>query len=86
MYGDMLLLLHRAVEALTQYRTALQLSPNRYNGLYNAGHAAEAVGKPDEASNYYSQLLKVTNHDVKTQRPEVSYARNYIQKRRASGL
>jgi tetratricopeptide (TPR) repeat protein len=84
MYGDMLLLLHRPAEALTQYRTALQLSPNRYNGLYNAGHAAEAVGKPDEASNYYSQLLKVTNNGVKTQRPEVSYARNYIQKRTAT--
>jgi hypothetical protein len=86
MYGDMLFLLHRPAEALTQYRTALQLSPNRYNGLYNAGHAAEAVGKPDEATKYYSQLLKVTHNGAKTQRPEVSYARNYIRKQQASGL
>jgi len=86
MYGDMLLLLHRPAEALTQYRTALQLSPNRYNGLYNAGNAAEAIGKPDEATKYYSQLLKVTNDGVKTQRPEINYARNYIQKPQASGL
>ena len=86
MYGDMLLLLHRPAEALAQYRTALQLSPNRYNGLYNAGRAAEALGKPDEALNYYSQLLKVTNDGVNTHRPEVSYALNYIQKPQASGL
>jgi len=86
MYGDMLFLLHRPIEALTQYRTALQLSPNRYNGLYNAGRAAEVIGKPDEALNYYSQLLKVTNDGMNTHRPEVSYARNYIQKRQASGL
>ena len=81
MYGDMLLLLHRPAEALAQYRTALQLSPNRYNGLYNAGRAAEAIGKPDEALHYYSRLLKVTNDGVNSHRLEVSYARNYIQKR-----
>jgi tetratricopeptide (TPR) repeat protein len=86
MYGDMLFLLHCPAEALTQYRTALQLSPNRYNGLYNAGRAAEAIGKPEEALNYYSQLLKITNDGVNTHRPEVSYARNYIQKRQARGL
>jgi tetratricopeptide (TPR) repeat protein len=80
-----LLLLHRPAEALAQYRTALQLSRNRYKGLYNACRAAEAIGKPDQAFNYYSQLLKVTNDGVNTHRLEVSYARHYIHKRQASG-
>jgi tetratricopeptide (TPR) repeat protein len=76
----------RPAEALAEYRTALQLSPNRYNGLYNADRAAKAIGKPDEALNYYSQLMKVTNVGVNTHRPEVSYVLNYIQKPPASGL
>ena len=37
MYADMLLTENRPAEALVQYRTALKLSPNRFNALYNAG-------------------------------------------------
>jgi tetratricopeptide (TPR) repeat protein len=78
MYGDMLLADNRPAEALAQYRTALKLSPNRFNALYNAGRAAEAAGKPAEALTFYQQLLKVTNDGLHTQRPEITYARNFI--------
>lgn len=80
MYGDMLMADQRPAEALEQYRTALKLSPNRFNGLYNAGRAAEAAGKPEEAAMYYRQLMKVTNDGAYTQRPEAAYARDFLKK------
>jgi hypothetical protein len=80
MYADMLLAANRPAEALAQYRTALKFSPNRFNGLYNAGRAAEAAGKPAEALDFYQQLMKVTNSGARSQRPELAYARNFVQK------
>ncbi|WP_254061420.1 hypothetical protein [Granulicella sp. L60] len=79
MYADMLMIDNRPADALVQYRIALKLSPNRFNGLYNAGRAAEAAGQPTEAAGYYKQLLKVTNDGVHTKRPEVAYARAFLQ-------
>jgi tetratricopeptide (TPR) repeat protein len=78
MYADMLLADNRSAEALEQYRTALNLSPNRFSALYNAGRAAEAVGKAAAALAFYQQLLKVTNDGAHTQRPEIIYARSFI--------
>jgi hypothetical protein len=43
MYADMLLADDRPAEALVQYRTSLNLSPNRFNSLYDARRAAEAA-------------------------------------------
>ena len=79
MYADMLLADNRPAESLGQYRTALKLSPNRFNALYNAGRAAEAAGKPAEALAFYQQLLKVTNDGVHTQRPEITSARSFVR-------
>jgi len=80
MYADMLMIDNRPADALVQYRTALKLSPNRFNGLFNAGRAAEASGQPDEAAGYYKQLLKVTKDGAHTKRPEVAHARAFLQK------
>jgi hypothetical protein len=41
MLADMLLELKRPQDALVEYEHSLQLSPNRFNGLFNAGMAAE---------------------------------------------
>jgi tetratricopeptide (TPR) repeat protein len=79
MYADMLLNDNRPAEALVQYRTALKLSPNRFNALYNAGRAAEASGKSTEALTFYQQLLRATNDGAHTQRPEITYARSFIR-------
>jgi tetratricopeptide (TPR) repeat protein len=79
MYADMLLIDHRPGEALVQYRTAIKLSPNRFNGLYNAGRAAESSGNIEEALGYYKQLLKITNYGANSQRPEVAYAENFVR-------
>jgi tetratricopeptide (TPR) repeat protein len=53
MLADMLLDLHRPKEALAEYEVALKLSPNRFNGLYNAGQAAEMAG--DKTAQIHQQ-------------------------------
>ena len=74
MLGDLLLLEDKPAEALTEYRVALKLSPNRLNGLLSAGEAAEQAKRPDEARGFYSAAAKQTNGGAHTQRPEVAHA------------
>jgi tetratricopeptide (TPR) repeat protein len=80
MYGDMLLLDDRPAEALQQYRIALKLSPNRFNGLYHAGRAAGAASRPAEALGFYKQLLTVTAGGVHSHRPEIADIRDFMQR------
>jgi tetratricopeptide (TPR) repeat protein len=74
MLGDLLLLEDKPAEALTEYRVALKLSPNRLNGLLSAGEAAEQAKRPDEARGYYIAAAKQTDGGAHTQRPEVAHA------------
>jgi tetratricopeptide (TPR) repeat protein len=74
MLGDLLLLENKPEEALTEYRVALKLSPNRLNGLLSAGEAAERAKRPDEARGFYSVAAKQTDAGAHTQRPEVAHA------------
>ena len=52
MLADMLLELHRRKQALAEYEVALKLSPNRFNGLYHAGLAAEEAGDKAKAQQF----------------------------------
>ncbi len=74
MLGDLLILENKPAEALTEYRVALKLSPNRLNGLLSAGEAAEQVKRPDEARAFYAAAAKQTDAGAHTQRPEVAHA------------
>ena len=74
MLGDLLLLESKPAEALTEYRVALKLSPNRLNGLLSAGEAAEQAHRPEEARGFYSLAAKQTDAGAHTQRPEVAHA------------
>jgi tetratricopeptide (TPR) repeat protein len=74
MLGDLLLLEGKPAEALTEYRVALKLSPNRLNGLLSAGEAAEQAHRPDDARLFYSAAAKQTDAGAHTQRPEVAHA------------
>jgi tetratricopeptide (TPR) repeat protein len=74
MLGDLLLLEDKPAEALTEYRVALKLSPNRLNGLLSAGEAAEQSKRPEEARVFYSAAAKQTDAGAHTQRPEVAHA------------
>ena len=74
MLADILLESGQPAAALVEYRKSLQLSPNRFNGLYGAGRAAEAVGNMPEARRYYAALLQSTDNGAHTSRPEIAHA------------
>ena len=78
MLGDMLLELGQAQQAIAEYAAALKLSPNRLNGLYQAGRAAEALGDRAKAEFYYAELLKSTNRGRDSVRPELTHARTFM--------
>jgi tetratricopeptide (TPR) repeat protein len=78
MLGDILFELRQPQQALAEYRVALQLSPNRFNGLYHAGMAAEAAGDKAAAANYFTTLLKSTSNGEHSSRPELAYAKKFI--------
>jgi tetratricopeptide (TPR) repeat protein len=78
MLADMLLDLRQPDKALPQYVLDLKLSPNRFNGLYHAGLAAEMTGDKAKAVGYYTALLKSTDNGAHTSRPELTHAKQYL--------
>ena len=78
MLADMLLETKRPKEALAEYALALKLSPNRFNGLYDAGQAAEAAGDRTEARRYYTLLLESTGGGAGSIRPEITHAKAFV--------
>ncbi|MGB8028911.1 MAG: hypothetical protein WCF30_04520 [Terracidiphilus sp.] len=78
MLADMMLESHRPQEALAEYRVALKLSPDRFNGLYNAGVAAEEAGDKTTAADYFAALLKSTGNGAQSSRPELAHARSFL--------
>lgn len=78
MLADMLLEFHRSEQALTEYEIALKLSPNRFNGLYHAGLAAEQAGDKEKAQQYYAALLKVTGNGAQSARPELVHVKSFV--------
>lgn len=79
--GDMLLQMNKPVEALKEYEADLKKHPNRFNGLYGAGSAAERSNDLKKASFYYQQLLNVAN-STESNRPELKKARMFVNKGR----
>jgi tetratricopeptide (TPR) repeat protein len=77
MLADMLLELGQPGEALAEYNLSLKLSPNRFNGLYNAGRAAEAAGNRDLAKAFYGALLKSTHGGSQSTRPEFDHMKDF---------
>ena len=78
MLADMLLEARQPKEALAEYHGRSKLSPNRFNGLYNAGQAAEAAGETAEARRYYTALLKSTDDGAHSTRPEIAHAKAFV--------
>jgi tetratricopeptide (TPR) repeat protein len=78
MLADMLLESGKPQEALVEYAQALKLSPNRFNGLFGAGTAAEAAGQGEEARRYYAALLKTTGNGERSGRPEIAHAKAIV--------
>ena len=80
MIADILLEAKRPQQALAEYQADLKLHPNRFNGLYGAGRAAEAAGKQGDANEYYALLLKVCEGSNST-RPELSRAKELLARK-----
>jgi tetratricopeptide (TPR) repeat protein len=78
MLADMLLDFGKPKEALAEYEVALRLSPNRLNGLFNAGRAAEAAGEKGKAQLYYAELLQSTDGGAGSARPEFAHAKSFV--------
>jgi tetratricopeptide (TPR) repeat protein len=57
MLADMLVEVKRPVDALTEYKASLQLSPNRFDSLYGAMRAAASVNTPEMHAAAESYLL-----------------------------
>lgn len=77
MLGDMLLEMGRPEAALAEYEKSMKVDPNRFNGLYGAGRAAELTHERGKAAAYYEQLRK--NCDGPTSaRPELSQAKSSL--------
>ncbi len=78
MLADMLLESSRPQQALLEYQKALTLSPNRFNGLFNAGRAAEAAGDTAGAKKYYSELMQSTDNGSRSKRPEFNHVKDFF--------
>jgi tetratricopeptide (TPR) repeat protein len=76
MLADMLLESKRAPEALHEYEVTLRESPNRFDALYGAAHAAESAGHAEDARSYFAKL--VASSIPSSDRPELQEARTYI--------
>lgn len=77
--GDMLLQLNKPEQALQAYEANLKKHPNRFNGLYGAGLAAEKSGHLEKADLYYRQLLTIANPGS-SNRPELASAKKFLKK------
>jgi tetratricopeptide (TPR) repeat protein len=78
MLADMMLESGQPRQALAEYEASLKLSPNRFNGLYHAGVAAEAVDEKIKAQQFYTALLKSTNSGAHSERPEFAHAESLV--------
>jgi len=75
MLAEILLETGHPSEALAEYKQALTLSPNRFNGLYGAAKAADAAGDKAAATDYYRALLKSAGA---SQRAEIAKAKAFL--------
>jgi tetratricopeptide (TPR) repeat protein len=80
MLGDLLLELDQPAQALKEYETVLQDSPNRFNGLYGAARSAELSGDHKQARAYYEKVVLLCGQSDGS-RPELHKAKLYLMKK-----
>ena len=61
LYGDMLLDAGNAEGALEAYRKSMNRSPGRFNSLYGAAMAADALGDTETAAAYFASIVEMTD-------------------------
>lgn len=77
--ADMYLASKESAKALEVYEADLKTHPNRFNGLYGAGLAAEKSGDRNKALKYYNQLLATTK-SAESNRQELTAAQLFVKK------
>lgn len=75
MLGDMLFEEKRPVDALTEYKASLKLSPNRFDSLLGGARSAQASGDAAAAQRFYAYLTSVCAPAA--DRPELAEAKTY---------
>lgn len=81
--GDLLMKMNEPARAFIAYEDDLKKHPNRFNGLYGAGLAAEQSGRPDKARYYYEKLVAMVEPSNSGRR-EIVMARDYLKMKLAS--
>ena len=87
MLADMLVELKRPVDALTEYKASLELSPNRFDSLYGAMRAAASVHTPEmhaAAESYLTQFMACCGFGG--DRPEIKEAGKFISYHRQEAM
>jgi len=79
--GDMLLQMNKPDKALKAYEADLEKHPNRFNGIYGAGLAAERSNNFKKAKLYYQQLTEIANSTT-SNRPELGEAKLFLKKQK----
>jgi len=80
MLADMLLELNLPQDALAEYERSMTIDPNRFNGLYGAGRAAELANQPEKARSYYATLVK-NCEGSNSDRPELASVGAALEKK-----
>jgi tetratricopeptide (TPR) repeat protein len=75
MYAQALLSHKQPKSALAEFEEVLKRSPNRFNAVYGAASAADALGDTATAAGYYRQLTQIAHGD---ERPELVIARQKL--------
>ena len=77
--GDLLLELGQPRPALHECEASLRREPNRFNGLYGAGRAAELAGELAKAKAFYARVVAL-GADADSERSELAAARLFMTK------
>lgn len=75
--GELLLELKEPAAALKEFESSLQVSPNRFNGLYGAARAARLASDLNKAKVYYDKLVAVSLGS-ESARPELKEAKQFM--------
>jgi tetratricopeptide (TPR) repeat protein len=81
--ADMFLQMDQPGKALIAYEAALKKQPNRFNGLYGAGLAAEKINDLVKAISYYQQLTAIAN-SIEVSKPELDAARLFLKNQKTT--
>lgn len=74
--GQLLMVLGRPRDALSEFEAALLSAPNRYRALHGAAISAASANERTKARGYYARLVEVAENSES--RPELVQARSFL--------